>query len=108
MIYRVGMFTVPETARREFERRSFEAIALLRAQPGFVHDQWLVRIGGDSEINIITIAAWQNEESVAAAGEAIKAMHAKVGFDPKAFAAEHGIRRSDATYRMRESQAVQG
>jgi heme-degrading monooxygenase HmoA len=107
MIYRVGMFTVPEKARREFERRSFEAIALLRTQPGFVNDQWLDRIEGDSEITIITIAAWQDEASVAAAGEAIKAMHAEVGFDPKAFAAEQGIRRRDATYRMHEPQSVQ-
>jgi heme-degrading monooxygenase HmoA len=102
MPYRIDAFTLPEAARPEFERRSLETIGLLRRQPGFISDTWFEKVAGDGGVNVVTVVEWQDEASILAAGQAVRAMHAANAFDPAAFAREYGIGESKAIYMPRD------
>ena len=106
MLYRIDTFTVPEEARREFAARSVRIIALLRTQPGFVRDHWFEKISGAGAVNVVTLVAWQDVQSIEAAGRTVRALNACDGFDATAFAREHGIIESKAVYEERGQPEV--
>jgi len=101
MLHRIDTFHLPESARPEFELRSRETIALLRRQPGFICDTWFEKVAGDGSVDVITMVEWQDETSIRAAGHAVRAMHAKNGFDAAVFARSQGIVESKAVYETR-------
>ncbi len=101
MLYRIATYAMPDAARAEFLVQSRIAQGLVRAQPGYLGDQWLEKVAGPGAVNIITIAKWQDADSVAAAGRILGKHQAESGFDPDAFAARHGIEKSVAVFEER-------
>jgi hypothetical protein len=99
IVYRVDKFQVPEAVREEFLVEVMKTHELLRRQPGFHHDLLLEQVSGPGELNIVTLAAWQDQESVAAAGAAIAESRRATGFDPAAFMSDLGVRADLANYR---------
>jgi heme-degrading monooxygenase HmoA len=104
MLYRIDTFNLPDAARAEFERRARETIALLRQQPGFIRADWFEKVSGDGSVNVVTMAEWQDEASIKAAAQVVRAMHAANGFDAAAFTRLHGIVESKAVYRSRSAE----
>lgn len=102
MPYRIDTFSLPDSARAEFERRSRKTIALLREQPGFVRDTWFEKIAGDGIVDVITMVEWRDEASIRRAGEVVRAMHAADGFDAGRFSREHGIVENKSVYTTRD------
>lgn len=106
MPYRIDTFTLPNDARAEFERRAQQTIALLRQQPGFIHDAWFEKVSGDGAVNVITMVEWQDEDSIRAAARVVQARDAASGLDPAAFRARYGIVSSAAVFVDRASPAT--
>lgn len=97
-IFRVDKFIVPENARDEFLSRIMETHRILRAQPGFLQDSILEQTDGPGKYNIVTIAEWKNQESIAAAKEVVQEEHAKSGFSPQQTMERLGIQADIANY----------
>ena len=94
MLYRIDTFTLPESAMAEFTARSAMTVDLLRRQPGFVRDHWFQKVAGDGSVNVITMVEWRDEASIAAAGQAVRALHAGADFDAAAFLQQYGVSRA--------------
>ena len=103
MLYRIDTFSVPQAARAEFERYSYEIIAFLRSQPGFIRDDWFERVAGDEAHDVVTIAVWKDDASIAAAGQAVRAMRSESGSDVEKFLRTSNVTGSRAVYRQRQA-----
>lgn len=90
-VYRMDTFDVPEANRDEFLEAVLHTHEILRTQPGFLHDLLLERESGPGSLSILTLAAWENDSAVAAAGAAVRADRADSGFDPRVLTARLGV-----------------
>lgn len=97
-VFRIDSFQVPSAALPQFRSAAQRSLAVLRSQPGFVRDQWFERIEGTGRFNIVTLVEWQDASFLPVAGAAVRASHEGAGFDPEAFAIQHGIDQSKAVY----------
>lgn len=97
-IFRIDRFEVPAVARSSFLEKVAMTHAALRRQPGLVFERIVETEAGQGKSRIVTIAAWANAEAIAAAREAIAAVHRAEGFDARAFLAHHGIDAEMGTY----------
>jgi heme-degrading monooxygenase HmoA len=98
-IYRVDRFAVPKAGRVEFLSRLRDTHELLRDQPGFLQDFILEQSLGPGEFNFVTVAEWDNQESVANARAAVMARRQETGFDPQELFARLGIIADLGNYR---------
>ncbi len=89
-IYRIDRFRVPAAAREPFLDRVQKTHTFLRAQHGFVKD-FLVEEPGEGHSTVVTIAIWDNQESVGAVKAAMSDHYKQINFDPKAFVERLGI-----------------
>ena len=97
--YRIDTFSVPASARAEFDaaaRRNFEFI---RAQPGFLGHWVLEKTAGPGRFDVVTVAAWESQEAIDRAAVAVRAYYQRIGFDPPAFMAARGIAGEIGTFR---------
>lgn len=99
-VYRVDKFIVPEAARDEFLKRVHDTHNILRQQPGFVRDLLLDQIAGPGSFNLVTVAEWESQESVDAAGAVVAAFHAEHGFNPHKTMARLGIAADIGNYKQ--------
>lgn len=97
IVYRVDTFAVPPSARDEFLTNVHRTHAQLRTLPGFDHDLILEKQSDDS-IVIMTLAAWENADTLASARETMQRRHRQDGFDPKALIDRLGITADLAEY----------
>jgi len=98
-VYRVDKFVVPVAGRDEFLKAVLHTHELLRTQRGFLHDLLLEQESGPDSLKIVTLAAWEDDDAVAAAGAAVKADRAGSGFDPKALMDRLGVTADLGNYR---------
>ena len=98
-VYRVDKFRVPASVRDEFLVEVRKTHELLRKQPGFRHDLLLEQESTPDEIGIVTLAAWDDQASVKAAGEAVLEMRRSDSFDPGSFMARLGVTADLGNYR---------
>lgn len=80
----IDRFTVPEGAQSEFFERMEYNRSFIRKLPGFLRDAVYQRIDEEGELNLITVAVWENEQVLSEAREAVQAKYRREGFDPAA------------------------
>lgn len=90
-VFRVDKFMVPAAARDEFLARVRDTHALLRRQPGFVHDWIFEQTDGPARFNLVTTVEWASEAAVDRAKAAVMAMHRAAGFNAGELVSRLGI-----------------
>jgi steroid delta-isomerase-like uncharacterized protein len=78
----IDKFIVPAEAKTEFLERVTINRNFIRVLPGFVEDAAYERTDESGNLIFITIAVWQNEDSLKTAKEAVQAEYKKQGFNP--------------------------
>lgn len=99
---RVDSFSVPREARAEFEASMRRNLAFISKLAGFQGHVVLEKASGPSAFDIVTIAAWESRAALDAAGAAVRAYYAEIGFDPPAAMARWGVRGELGNYAARE------
>lgn len=92
MRFRIDNFSVPEGVRPEVEAAMHRNLAFLQTLPGFVGHVVFERTGGPTTFNLVTIAAWENQEALDAAGVKVRAYYESIGFDVHAMLARWGVK----------------
>lgn len=97
-VFRVDKFMVPMAARDEFLARVRDTHALLRTQPGFVHDWIFEQTDGPARFNLVTTVEWASEAAVDRAKAAVMEMHRQAGFNASELVTRLGISADLGTY----------
>ncbi len=77
-------FIVPDAARAEFEEKMTRNMNFISTLPGFRGHLVLERRDGNASFNLVTLAAWENQDALEAAKADVGAYYRRIGFDPKA------------------------
>jgi len=96
--FRIDAFNVPAASQAEFQAAMRRNMAFIEKQPGFLHHMVFEKTNGPTEFNIVTIAAWESPEAIAAAGEKVRAYYQSIGFDVQATLTRLGITASLGYY----------
>jgi heme-degrading monooxygenase HmoA len=97
--FRIDAFSLPAAARAEFEAAMDRNAAFLETLPGFLGHIVFEKTSGPTQFDIVTMAAWESPEAVAAAGERVRAYYQSIGFDLSATLARWGATASIGVYR---------
>lgn len=87
----IDKFLVPASAKEEFMQRANFNRTFIKKLPGFIEDAAYERVDENGNIIFITIAAWENEDAVKKAKEAVQAEYKKQGFDLAAMLARLNV-----------------
>lgn len=79
--FRIDAFTVPQESRAEFESLMHRNLHFIEKLPGFLNHMVFEKTSGRTNFNIATIAVWESEEAITAAGEKVRAYYQSIGFD---------------------------
>ncbi len=71
--FRIDGFSVPGASRSEFEAAMRRNLTFLETLPGFLGHVVFEKTTGPSTLDIVTIALWDSQEAIAAAGEKVRA-----------------------------------
>lgn len=96
--FRIDAFNIPASSRAEFEAAMRRNLAFLEKLPGFLNHIVFEKTTGPTDFNLITIAVWESQEAIAAAGEKVRAYYQSIGFDVQATLARLGITASLGYY----------
>ena len=96
--YRIDAFTVPASARAEFDALMRRNLAFLATLPGFASHTVFEKTDGPTTFNVVTIAVWDSQEAIAAAGAKVRAYYQSIGFDLPAVLDRLGIAASLGYY----------
>src|SRR5262249_15623403 len=96
--FRIDSFSVPESARSEFEAAMTRNLAFLETLPGFLGHVVFEKVDGPSSFNIVTLAIWENREAVEKAGAQVRSYYERIGFDMRAELARWGVKAEVGNY----------
>jgi quinol monooxygenase YgiN len=99
--YRIDTFTVPATARDEFEAAMRRNMAFIATLPGFREHIVFEKVAGPTSFDIVTIAIWENREAHEQAASRVRAYYQKIGFDLPAKIAQWGVKAELGDFRAR-------
>lgn len=99
--FRIDSFSVPERARAEFEAAMQRNMAFIATLPGFRGHVVFDKVAGPGRFDVVTIAAWESDAALAAAGAQVRAYYAQIGFDPQKMISEWGATGELASFRAR-------
>ncbi|WP_143307180.1 ester cyclase [Chitinophaga vietnamensis] len=77
----IDKFTVPPAAKQEFYERMKINRDLISKLPGFIEDAVYEHTAENGDLVCVTVAQWQNQESINKAREAVQATYQREGFD---------------------------
>lgn len=97
--FRVDSFSVPESARGEFEAAMRRNLSFLETLAGFRGHLVFEKTGGPGEFNVVTIAAWESGEALEKARAEVRSYYQKIGFDLTATLARWGVRAEPGEFR---------
>ncbi len=97
--FRIDGFSVPGASRSEFEAAMRRNLTFLETLPGFLGHVVFEKTTGPSTLDIVTIALWDSQEAIAAAGEKVRAYYQSIGFDMPAMLARWGVTAAIGQYR---------
>jgi heme oxygenase (mycobilin-producing) len=98
--YRIDAFSIPARSRAEFEAATARNRAFIETLPGFLGHAVFEKVSGPSTFDIVTVAAWESPEAIAAAGEKVRAYYKSIGFDMAALIAKWGVTASIGQYQV--------
>jgi heme-degrading monooxygenase HmoA len=96
--FRIDAFSVPAAARAEFEATMHRNLRFLESQPGFASHTVFEKTAGPTAFEIVTIAVWENQAAIDAAGEKVRAYYKEIGFDMPAMMSRLNITASLGYY----------
>ena len=105
-VFRVDRFVVPDGAVEEFMIGVHRTHRLLREQPGFRYDLLLEGERTAGTTRIVTVVAWADEPSIAAARAAVREMQREAGFSPADTFTRLGIDAEIGTYTPAATEAA--
>lgn len=106
-VFKIDSFSVPDTAREEFEAAMRRNLGFIRTLPGFHGHTVLEKSSGPTTFNIVTIAAWENSEAFGKASKEVRAYYQKIGFDLPATLARWGVRAEAGNFSARSARIPQ-
>lgn len=95
----IDKFFVPKAAITEFKKRMDDNRRLIKTLPGFLMDEVYEQADAAGNLNIITIACWQNTEAMSAAKGVVQAEYVKTGFNMQKFLQESEIKMERGIYK---------
>jgi len=98
LFFRIDTFTVPASARDEFEAAMHRNMGFIRTLPGFRGHLVFEKREGASPYDIVTVAAWESREAVERAGKEVRAYYQRIGFDMPASLKRWGVTLVRADY----------
>ena len=99
--FRIDSFSVPASARAEFEAAMKRNMAFIQTLPGFLWHLAFVKATGPSKFNIVTVAVWESPEAIEKALVAVRQFYERIGFDPA-----EAIKRWGATAEIGQYQVL--
>jgi hypothetical protein len=90
--FRIDSFSVPETARGEFQEAMHRSLNFLKTLPGYRGHLTFEKTGGPGAFNVATMAVWESKEAVDSAAVTVRAYYQSIGFDAGELMARLGIR----------------
>jgi len=78
---RLDAFIIPEAARQPFLARMATNLAFIRTLPGFQGHVVLEKQRGEGTYNLVTLATWDSQAALDAAGREVRAYYQRIGFD---------------------------
>ncbi len=103
LAFRVDSFSIPDAVRGEFEAAMRRNLAFIETLPGFRGHVVLERTSGPTSFNVVTIAAWENEEALDMAGVEVRSFYQRIGFDRPAMIERWGARAELGNFRERKT-----
>ncbi len=97
----IDKFIVPTEAKEEFLPRLRANLDLIKKQPGFIETTAYEKSGGEGEFNYVTIAVWENEETLTKAKQTVSAEYRKQGFDLQEMLKRLNIKIDRVVYKWR-------
>jgi predicted ester cyclase len=77
----IDKFFVPATAQKEFLERMSYNQRFIKTLPGFIRHEAFEKTDEKGNMTMITIAVWENMDSVSKAKEAVEAEYKRIGFN---------------------------
>ncbi len=99
LAFRIDHFQVPAASRPEFDAAVRRNLAFLDTLPGFRGHVVFEKTGGPGAFDVTTIAIWQDQRAMDAAGARVREYYRSIGFDPASAMARWGVRGELGTYR---------
>jgi hypothetical protein len=96
--FRIDSFSVPETARAEFEAAMRRSLAFLETLPGFMGHVVFEKTGGQSSFNVVTLAMWESSEAMEAAATQVRVYYQSISFEPQAALLSWGVQAEIGSY----------
>jgi heme-degrading monooxygenase HmoA len=97
-VVRLDAFILPEAARAPFLARMATNMAFLRTLPGFQGHVVLEKRAGEGAYNLVTLATWDSQVALDAAGLAVRAYYQQLGLDLASTLAGWGVQMMRADY----------
>jgi heme-degrading monooxygenase HmoA len=89
--FRIDNFSVPASARADFQAAMQRNFAFIQTLPGFLWHLVFEKASGSSTFNIVTIAVWESPEAIEKAIAGVRNYYEKIGFNPGTATAEWGV-----------------
>src|SRR5262245_51765354 len=80
--FRIDSFSVPASARADFEAAMKRNMTFIQTLPGFLWHLAFVKASGPSNFNIVTVAVWDSPGAIEKALVAVRQFYDRIGFDP--------------------------
>jgi hypothetical protein len=94
----IDRFILPESAWEVFAERMNYNRQFIKNIPGFIQDKAYKSMDGEGNILIITIAEWENEESLKKAKDLVQAEYARIDFNPAEFMSKLNVKMERQIY----------
>ena len=81
----IDKFFIPENSVEEFNQRMKYNRDFIKNIPGFIKDEVFVQTVEDGSLIVITVATWENQESLTRARDVVQNEYKRIGFNPVEF-----------------------
>jgi len=81
----IDKFFVPGNSIEEFSQRMNYNRSFIKKLSGFIKDEVYQQIDEEGNLTIITVAIWENQESLSNAKNAVQAEYKRIDFNPADF-----------------------
>lgn len=96
-VYFIDRFVLPVSSKEAFLQRANVNRNMIKTLPGFLGDTFYEQQTGN-EYRVVTIAAWQDEETYTNARKAVGELYRQEGFDMTAFMQQLNIQIERGVY----------
>ena len=81
----IDRFFIPKNSVEEFNQRMKYNRDFIKNLPGFIKDEVFIQTAEDGSLTVITIATWENQESLTSARDVVQNEYKGIGFNPVEF-----------------------